>query len=221
MTFSQELSDPFVEYRLIITDGRNAADMLSGLMQTASQLMNRYVWHYEQIALEVNGPTTLQGRTYFRGAYDDEWFIVYILWQISIEYPDIVIACRDNDGQFLLIEAADELAEWMSPEASHGRVFIHNGELHIIPPFVLADTIEAALSTVLDESKLTLAPLNIQSRIIKRIDAFKAQQGVQIKCIVPRSIARILIENPQWISLAIEAFCERDILNTRVQKLPC
>ena len=35
-------------------------------------------------------------------------------------------------------------------------------------------------------------------------------------CIVPVVVARILLEEPQWISLAVEAFYGRDIIGMRV-----
>ena len=41
---------------------------------------------------------------------------------------------QDNDGQFLLIEAAHHLPKWLQPETSINRVFIYKKQLHTIPP---------------------------------------------------------------------------------------
>ena len=38
----------------------------------------------------------------------------------------------DSDGEFLLIEAADELPVWATPETCHNRVFIMNGAVHAV-----------------------------------------------------------------------------------------
>lgn len=39
----------------------------------------------------------------------------------------------DNDGQFLLIEAAYALPRWLKPETSEHRVWLRRGRLHVIP----------------------------------------------------------------------------------------
>jgi hypothetical protein len=59
--------------------------------------------------------------------------IVYILRQLSREYPDLVIRVVDDDGQFLLIEAADVLPSWVKPETCESRAFLYRGNVHIIP----------------------------------------------------------------------------------------
>ena len=39
----------------------------------------------------------------------------------------------DNDGQFLLIEAAYALPRWLKPETSTNRVWLRRGSLHVVP----------------------------------------------------------------------------------------
>ena len=40
---------------------------------------------------------------------------------------------RDTDGEFLLIEAANVLPSWVTPENSTNRLWLNNGNLHLIP----------------------------------------------------------------------------------------
>jgi hypothetical protein len=40
---------------------------------------------------------------------------------------------RDTDGEFLLIEAANELPSWVSPENADNRLWLQGGHLHLIP----------------------------------------------------------------------------------------
>lgn len=40
----------------------------------------------------------------------------------------------DNDGEFLLVEAAYQLPRWLSPETAPNRVWLHRGAVHIVPP---------------------------------------------------------------------------------------
>ncbi|KAF9581772.1 hypothetical protein BGW38_001091 [Lunasporangiospora selenospora] len=51
----------------------------------------------------------------------------------------ILQGIQDNDGELLLIEAADHIPSWLDPESSENRVFIFNGDLHIVPIAVTAE----------------------------------------------------------------------------------
>ena len=44
-------------------------------------------------------------------------------------------ACRvwDNDGEFLLIEAAYGLPRWLKPETAQNRLWLHGGAVHLVP----------------------------------------------------------------------------------------
>ena len=53
---------------------------------------------------------------------DDEWLIVYILREISRQFPEAWIRIVDSDGEFLLIEAASALPNWLEPEIADNRV---------------------------------------------------------------------------------------------------
>lgn len=49
--------------------------------------------------------------------------------------PTHLPACRvwDNDGEFLLIEAAYGLPRWVKPETAQNRVWLHGGAFHLVP----------------------------------------------------------------------------------------
>lgn len=53
---------------------------------------------------------------------EDEWFIVYLVLEITSLYDDIVCQVNDSDGEFLLIEAADFLPNWINPDNAENRV---------------------------------------------------------------------------------------------------
>lgn len=67
-------------------------------------------------------PAHLGGCTEFGDNVEDEWFIVYLLQQITKTFPELVAKVGDNDGEFLLIEAADHLPKWLNPDSSENRV---------------------------------------------------------------------------------------------------
>lgn len=66
----------------------------------------------------------LHGITFYGDNIEDEWFVVYLLQQISKNINEIVVKVTDSDGEFLLIEAADYLPSWADPDCCENRVSI-------------------------------------------------------------------------------------------------
>lgn len=95
----------------------------------------RYVWNREQFHVVpgpvVNSFQTWTGRVAFGDCYQDEWLVVKILLEISKKFPDLILQVVDDDGDFVLIEAADHLQNWMTPENSMNCCFIKNGTFHL------------------------------------------------------------------------------------------
>lgn len=71
-------------------------------------------------------PAHLGGVTEFGDNVEDEWFIVYLLKEITRTFSDVAVVVYDNDGQFILIEAAEHLPKWLDPDSSENRVCIGN-----------------------------------------------------------------------------------------------
>jgi len=69
-------------------------------------------------------PAHLGGVTEFGDNVEDEWFIVYLLKEITRTFSDVAVVVYDNDGQFILIEAAEHLPKWLDPDSSENRVCI-------------------------------------------------------------------------------------------------
>lgn len=64
----------------------------------------------------------LHGLTNYGDSVEDEWLIVYILRELSRQFPNVWIKVVDTDGEFLLIEAANALPRWLNPEIADNRV---------------------------------------------------------------------------------------------------
>eukprot|EP00042_Codosiga_hollandica_P047899 m.526691 g.526691 ORF g.526691 m.526691 type:complete len:198 (+) comp57552_c0_seq11:309-902(+) len=168
----------------------------------------------------------LHGVTMFGDNIDDEWFIVFLLYAITREFPELTATVSDSAGQ-LLIEAADFLPEWLDPDIAENRVFIRQGKLHIIPvptspgtisifPFGIPD-LSHSLS-LLRSPHNTLASVEIQAQIDQRIAEFpgKAQTLMHhTKCFVPSRLAQTLQLAPHLISRAVIAYYERDAIDMK------
>jgi hypothetical protein len=67
-------------------------------------------------------PPHLYGSVNFGDNIQDEWFIVSLLFKLSREIPGLVVRTVDADGEFMLIEAAENLPSWANPNTCKQRV---------------------------------------------------------------------------------------------------
>lgn len=168
------------------------------------------------------GLSYLHGVTSYGDNVEDEWLIVYLLRELSISFPQLWVRVFDTDGEFLLIEAAKVLPNWLSPENDTNRVWIHQGKLLLIPldpstaskSFSLKDAltvITSAPDTLLD------SPL-IEAEAFYRLEKYPHQIPASLHhalATIPRKLAYILHARPKAIAPATEAFYLRDPLSLR------
>lgn len=62
----------------------------------------------------------------------DEWFVVFLVMNLTKKFEGLIARMVDSDGEFLLIEAADVLPVWATPETCQNRVFLMNGAVHVV-----------------------------------------------------------------------------------------
>uniref|UniRef100_H9GV13 Ecdysoneless cell cycle regulator n=1 Tax=Anolis carolinensis TaxID=28377 RepID=H9GV13_ANOCA len=187
-----------------------------------------YIWQYQPFNLKYKPakgdiPAHIAGLTKFGDNIEDEWFIVYLLKEITKEFPELVARVDDNDGEFLLIEAADFLPKWLNPENSINRVFFYHGELCIIPlpktpgeQMLLPSnnlTIPQALNLLSGHCAHYMASKSIRGAVYKRISGYpgKIQAFLhRAHCYLPAGIATILKQRPSLVATAVQAFYLRD-----------
>ncbi|KAL2620532.1 hypothetical protein R1flu_000737 [Riccia fluitans] len=164
----------------------------------------------------------LSGKVRFGDNLEDEWLVAFLLFEISRRIPSVSITVRDTDGEFLLIESAYSIPSWLEPERSHNRVFIRQGRVHFVPPAATAClsvaqseaiSVKQALQVLLKGGVETRASDKTMDAIFRRIKDHpqKALENVhKARCRLPVSVAHILKYEPQMISLAVDAFYNRD-----------
>ncbi|XP_078150424.1 suppressor-like protein [Carex rostrata] len=194
-----------------------------------SPYLSSYLFHHDPFLLSLPSSLSspcplclspplphLHGKTHFADSISDEWFIVSLLFLATQSFPDLVIRVWDSDGEFLLIEAAFSLPRWVNPDTSTNRVFIHKGELHIIPMEVFPSTLTLpeAIEAVRNNKIDTRASESVQTAIKRRIEGYpeKAKENLhRVRVRVPVKVAQVLKMEPCLIALAVEAFYDRDI----------
>lgn len=180
-----------------------------------------YIWQHEHFNLSQYSPSAghprhLHGKVRYGDNVEDEWFVVFLLYEISRRVPSVSIRVWDSDGEFLLIEAAFSLPRWINPANSENRVFVRGGRLHILPKkhFPSNPTLKEALEALESGRLQTSAPDSVQEAVSKRLSGYpeRARRNMhRVRVRVPLPVAQVLRREPCLISLAVEGFYDRDI----------
>ncbi|XP_039451271.1 protein ecdysoneless [Culex pipiens pallens] len=169
-------------------------------------------------------PSHLYGISHYGDNIQDEWFIVALLFHLTRRIPGLVARAVDSDGEFLLIEAAEHLPRWAAnPERAEGRVFIYEGELYLIGGEGDGEDDELSFERVFRELKgdgrtRYVGSKAIQGCIEERIGEFPDRiedSHHRTTLYVPVGVAAVLKENPQLVSAAVLAFCNRDSIDLK------
>ncbi|KAI9066682.1 SGT1-domain-containing protein [Trametes sanguinea] len=137
------ISEDTLQYLLYLpedqSDRVSATTLATLMIEYTQSLLPDHLWHRDSFELKVapdpegnKDKWVLEGLMRVGDCIDDEWCAVWLLREISRKW-DVAISVWDSDGEFLLIEAADELPSWVTPSNAENRVWIHNSRLHLIP----------------------------------------------------------------------------------------
>ncbi|QRV86178.1 SGT1-ecdysoneless-like protein [Ceratobasidium sp. AG-Ba] len=256
-----QVAEETLEYRLYPRDTAQVPTTLRTLIleYVAELLPPGFIWHRDPFEIKIEYPDgarsrhssgkstdrwKFEGRMRVGDCVDDEWCAVWLLREISVKW-DLAVSVHDSDGEFLLIEAADALPSWITPENANNRVWIYKGQLHIVPLKHTSDpstrparqmegdldedfddhggldsyiNVADALSLVWNESISTLADRAVQHAAWNRVAKYPAALSQHIhrtKAYIPVDVARALLVDSALIQKAVEAFYTRDVLQLR------
>ncbi|KAJ1462393.1 SGT1 protein-domain-containing protein [Pelagophyceae sp. CCMP2097] len=71
---------------------------------------------------------------------DDEWLAVAVLFEMTRADGAVAVSCVDGDGEFLLVDAADALPDWLEPDTAGKRAWLRRGAVAVVldgPPRAL------------------------------------------------------------------------------------
>ncbi|KID78447.1 Protein ecdysoneless [Metarhizium brunneum] len=233
------IPENYVEYDLFLVQQkkgcRTLLQELEMLRKSAINICNTvtkdHIWQRDDFHLEMKsseGMTYLHGMTDYGDAIEDEWLIVYLLRQLTQSFPDLWVHVADADGEFLLIEAANVLPKWITPEMDQNRVWIHDSKLLIIPLSSAADaqqegnTANMTLRNAFDylrtkPNALLHSPL-IEAEAFYRLEKYPdyIRHSTHYSLVtIPRKLAYILHLIPKSVSIAVEMFYLRDAVTMK------
>ncbi|XP_030012488.1 protein ecdysoneless homolog isoform X2 [Sphaeramia orbicularis] len=224
-----------VQYRLFLIQpvGSTAqaeerlTHLIEEILAKVATFLTEYIWQHQPFNLkyhpEKDVPAHIGGSTQFLDNVEDEWFIVFLLQRITEAFPELAASIEDNDGEFILIEAADYLPKWINPDTSENRVFLYRGQLHILPcpsnsssvgfPKNVVPSVAQALMLLSTHPEACRASTKISSALRKRLEGYpeKIQTGLhRAHCFIPAGIAHVLTQRPNLVAAAVSAFYLRD-----------
>ncbi|KAL2203639.1 SGT1-domain-containing protein [Sarocladium strictum] len=229
------LPENCVEYYLFLVgaqlETRKKLSQLESVRQSAlklsQDLTKDYIWQREDFNLELKtegGLTYLYGITDYGDAVEDEWLIVYIIRELSRTHTSLWARIADADGEFLLVEAANVLPRWISPEIDRNRVWIHDGQLRIIPideesaPKTENLSLSHAINFIMTKSPSLVHSSFVEEEAFYRLGKYPAQIADSIHhsmVTIPRRLAFVIHSVPRAIAAAVEAFYLRDPISLK------
>jgi len=247
-------SEDYMEYYLFPTFSETlsmayVASVCDDYLTHAATQVTNFIWHQDPFNLavhltasdcscELNASSSDKNRnqqeqflphfygcTVFGDNIEDEWFIVWILRELTVRYNGLVVRVVDNDGEFLMIETADKLPKWINAESDRNRVYMYGGNVHVIPATCSpkdsttnAINVFTAVNIIWELPTLSVCDRPVQEVINNRLADFpdKAKKSLHsTQVYLPAHIVAILNTYPGLISTAVRAFYLRDTLDLK------
>ncbi|XP_015110485.1 protein ecdysoneless [Diachasma alloeum] len=146
----------------------------------------------------------------------DEWFTVFLIFRLTESLEGLIARLVDSDGEFLLIEGADDLPKWAEPETCQDRVYVANGAVHVVKDEKL---VLERLRSLARSPERHLLPEAAQMAIRKRISVYPEEVGRRrhkARAFLPEKAASILAQEPGLIAFAIRTIVHSDPVERRV-----
>ncbi|KAI2622645.1 SGT1-domain-containing protein [Hypomontagnella submonticulosa] len=226
---SRKLPENCVEYLLFVLDieldARNLLSELENIRKAATQLCDNiakgYIWQRDSFRLRLERDQDLvflRGATDYGDSVEDEWLIVYLLRELTRSFPNLWVRIFDSDGEFLLVEAANVLPKWLSPEIDGNRTWIHDQKLYILP-LTASSGVKRSLSLIEAVKYIKSSPdalvhsTFVEAEAFYRLEKYPGHVTDSMHhslVTIPRKLLYILHERPSTIAPAVEAFYLRD-----------
>lgn len=205
-----------VEYKIFNIQKKIDILLFENYSNHLKEFTKGYIWNKEEINLKLNEDGNITGSTKYGENIEDEWYIVSAFYSLTKSFEDLIVQIYDIDGEFLLIEAANKIPEWLTPENSSNRVFIHQGHLHIIPK-IPQNPSEIGIIPFRDlsiEDSINIFKNKVDTKASNDINAcillrMKEKPFHHMKCYLPKKIANLLKKDKRWISKSFHSFYYR------------
>jgi hypothetical protein len=222
-----------VQYWIYPTDDKmDELNVLAEIWNVVEQSVNKYLWHQQMFNLAIKKNKDcwyLYGKVNYGESINDEWMVVALLKYITSKLSNVVAKVEDSDGEILLIEAAEFLPKWAGePEVADGRVFLFDGNIHLLQPANNPSDLtpfpsgipdgHGAASFISKYPHLSVADNKVQKCIATRLGKFPEDVTENIhttNILLPDSVAAVLTADPQNVCSLIISLGDKDHIDLR------
>lgn len=128
----KQTQDDVLEVRICPLDEGSLQGLRSRVVERLNHTVGSHAWwDAEAFAKWTMEEDSIVSRLTFRDS-DDEYLAIAALLDLSSREAHCAIRATDSDGDFLLIDAAESLPEWLDPELSANRVWIFRGAVCVV-----------------------------------------------------------------------------------------
>lgn len=187
------------------------------------RLTSEHVWQSQPLRFEVQG-AAVSATQHYGDAVEDEWLSTWVVRDFSLLDSSVVFCLLDSDGSFLATEAAEALPPWLEPDSSEHRVYVFQGDVHIIPSprdplatpaacLASVPTMDGGAAWVWRHAAHTRASDAVQAAVARRIGGYPQRMAASLhvaRMYVPVMAAHLLRSCPHLAAQAAVAFYTRD-----------
>ena len=140
--------------------------------------------------------------------------------RLSSWKKELFIKITDDDGQFLLAEAAHALPDWAEPDTCENRLVLTRGKFYLLPVDVLQGNPSflnvlkklMCMTTMQTLDCISEIDAVIQARLsqVKKMPVLQKHQTI---CYMPVAASKFLEMHKEIIPLAIDAYYHRNEVN--------
>ncbi|KAH3670722.1 hypothetical protein OGAPHI_001237 [Ogataea philodendri] len=98
--------------------------------------VEHYPWHVRPVEHKLvdDGHLFVYGELEYGESMTDLWTVASLLFKFTSRDENMYLHLHDQDREFLLIEAAEEVPEWLEPDCASNRVWINQRRVVCMPP---------------------------------------------------------------------------------------
>ncbi|KAG7832795.1 hypothetical protein KL943_004736 [Ogataea angusta] len=180
--------------------------------------VDHYPWHVRPVEYELvdDRHCFMYGELEYGENMDDLWVVASLLFRFTSRSENIYLHLYDQDREFLLIEAAQQVPGWLEPECASNRVWINMRRVVCVPKEYCEGRnldLEEALAFLQSASYRLEVLGDVTEELVRRKIASYPQEALKhIKMeslLVSEQTARKLIGRPAYVAgAAISHFLE-------------
>ncbi|KAG7785827.1 hypothetical protein KL910_000602 [Ogataea haglerorum] len=180
--------------------------------------LDHYPWHVRPVEYQLvdDRHCFLYGELEYGENMDDLWVVASLLFRFTSRSENIYLHLYDQDREFLLIEAAQQVPGWLGPDCASNRVWVNSRRVVCVPKEYCEGRnldLEEALAFLQSASYRLEVLSDVTEELVRKKIANYPQEALKHitmeSLLVSEQTARKLVGRPAYVAgAAISHFLE-------------